>query len=79
MSSITEQGVQADTFLFEKVYSGLVEGSNIAVPREGLNIFKPNRPLITLTYAQSLDAKIAGKNGKQIQLSGRESATMTHR
>lgn len=38
-----------------------------------------NAPVITLTYAQSLDGKIAGKNGKQIQLSGKESAVMTHR
>jgi hypothetical protein len=34
---------------------------------------------VTLTYAQSLDAKIAGKNGKQLILSGKESIAMTHR
>lgn len=38
-----------------------------------------SKPLVTLTYAQSLDAKIAGKGGKQVQLSGNESAAMTHR
>lgn len=36
------------------------------------------RPNVTLTFAQSLDAKIAGKNGKQLILSGKESMVMTH-
>ncbi|EED79711.1 predicted protein [Postia placenta Mad-698-R] len=36
------------------------------------------RPYLTLTFAQSLDAKIAGPGGKQLALSGRESLTMTH-
>lgn len=35
-------------------------------------------PFITLTYAQSLDARIAGKEGKQLRLSGKESMRMTH-
>ncbi|CAJ0648077.1 1059_t:CDS:2 [Entrophospora sp. SA101] len=38
-----------------------------------------NRPFVTLTYAQSLDGKISGINGKQLQLSGEESMMMTHR
>ena len=37
-----------------------------------------SRPYVTLTFAQSLDAKIAGKGGKQLILSGNESMTMTH-
>lgn len=37
-----------------------------------------NRPHVTLTYAQSLDAKIAGANGNQLILSGKESLVMTH-
>ncbi|RUS18171.1 bacterial bifunctional deaminase-reductase [Endogone sp. FLAS-F59071] len=37
------------------------------------------RPFVTLTYAQSLDGKIAGLNGRQIILSGQESMIMTHR
>ena len=36
------------------------------------------RPYVTLTFAQSLDGKIAGKGGKQLILSGRESMVMTH-
>ncbi|PCH34154.1 hypothetical protein WOLCODRAFT_94924 [Wolfiporia cocos MD-104 SS10] len=36
------------------------------------------RPYVTLTYAQSLDAKIAGPGGKQLALSGKESLVMTH-
>ena len=37
-----------------------------------------NRPYVTLTFAQSLDAKIAGANGQQLLLSGKESMVMTH-
>lgn len=36
------------------------------------------RPHVTLTFAQSLDAKIAGRDGKQLILSGKESMIMTH-
>ncbi|KAG2172437.1 hypothetical protein INT43_004979 [Umbelopsis isabellina] len=39
----------------------------------------PNdRVHVTLTYAQSLDGRIAGPQGKQIRLSSKESMTMTH-
>ncbi|EJD54406.1 bacterial bifunctional deaminase-reductase [Auricularia subglabra TFB-10046 SS5] len=37
-----------------------------------------DRPWVTLTYAQSLDARIAGVGGKQLILSGKESMLMTH-
>ncbi len=37
-----------------------------------------SRPYVTLTFAQSLDAKIAGKGGKQLALSGKDSLVMTH-
>ncbi|KIK52052.1 hypothetical protein GYMLUDRAFT_88833 [Collybiopsis luxurians FD-317 M1] len=37
-----------------------------------------SRPSVTLTFAQSIDAKIAGKGGKQLILSGKESMIMTH-
>lgn len=37
-----------------------------------------HRPFVTLTFAQSLDAKIAGVAGKQLILSGKESMVMTH-
>ncbi|SRR6266550_313712 len=36
------------------------------------------RPFVTLTFAQSLDAKIAGSGGQQLALSGSESMLMTH-
>ncbi|CAD6926232.1 unnamed protein product [Tilletia caries] len=36
------------------------------------------KPCVTLTFAQSLDAKIAGVGGKQLILSGEESMLMTH-
>lgn len=36
-----------------------------------------SRPHITLTWAQSLDAKIAGPGGKRVLLSGPESMGMT--
>lgn len=39
----------------------------------------PNdRVHVTLTYAQSLDGRIAGPQGKQIRLSSKESMAMTH-
>ncbi|THV01415.1 bacterial bifunctional deaminase-reductase [Dendrothele bispora CBS 962.96] len=37
-----------------------------------------SRPYVTLTFAQSIDAKIAGRKGKQLLLSGKESMIMTH-
>ena len=37
------------------------------------------RPHVTLTFAQSVDGKIAGIGGKQLILSGKESMLMTHR
>ena len=39
---------------------------------------KEEWPNVTLTFAQSLDAKIAGVGGKQLILSGSESMVMTH-
>ncbi|KAJ7109951.1 dihydrofolate reductase-like domain-containing protein [Mycena epipterygia] len=38
----------------------------------------PTRPHVTLTFAQSLDGKIAGAAGAQLALSGPESMRMTH-
>ncbi|KAJ7193350.1 dihydrofolate reductase-like domain-containing protein [Mycena pura] len=38
----------------------------------------PARPHVTLTFAQSLDGKIAGPGGAQLILSGAESMLMTH-
>ncbi len=37
-----------------------------------------NRPFITVSYAQSVDGSIASKNRLPIQLSGPESAVLTH-
>ncbi|KAJ3830778.1 dihydrofolate reductase-like domain-containing protein [Lentinula raphanica] len=42
------------------------------------NSAEQSRPFVTLTFAQSLDAKIAGRGGKQLILSGKESMVMTH-
>ena len=36
------------------------------------------RPLITLSYAQSLDGSIAARRGERTQISGPESARLTH-
>lgn len=68
---------EADDFLKNQVYSD----ANFKVNSQGKLIASGEKAnaVVTLTYAQSLDAKIAGKNGKQIQLSGPESAVMTHR
>ncbi len=39
---------------------------------------KHNRPFVTVSYAQSVDGSIASKNRLPIQLSGPESAVLTH-
>ena len=49
-----------------------------ARPEPLLDSDEITRPYVTLTFAQSLDGKIAGKAGKQLILSGRESMIMTH-
>ncbi|KAI0756248.1 bacterial bifunctional deaminase-reductase [Daedaleopsis nitida] len=64
-----------------------------STPETHLSVFYPDRdpsthpspassathkPFVTLTFAQSLDAKIAGAGGKQLILSGKESMVMTH-
>ncbi|KAF9910802.1 2,5-diamino-6-(ribosylamino)-4(3H)-pyrimidinone 5'-phosphate reductase [Linnemannia zychae] len=51
------------SFLFEKSFE----------PKKGAQ-----RPHITLTFAQSLDGKIAGRLGQQLILSGAQSMTATH-
>ncbi|GAB4469249.1 MAG: hypothetical protein Kow00124_04310 [Anaerolineae bacterium] len=40
---------------------------------------RTGRPLVTLTYAQSLDGSIARRRGEPLALSGPESLRMTHR
>jgi GTP cyclohydrolase II len=37
-----------------------------------------DRPLVTLSYAQSLDGSIAARRGRPLQISGTESAILTH-
>ena len=38
----------------------------------------PGRPFVTLSYAQSLDGSIAAGKGEKTQISGQESAKLTH-
>ncbi|EGG13175.1 uncharacterized protein MELLADRAFT_114818 [Melampsora larici-populina 98AG31] len=45
---------------------------------QNLNHDLSRRPFVTLTYAQSLDGKIAGVDGRQLRLSGNQSMKMTH-
>jgi 2,5-diamino-6-(ribosylamino)-4(3H)-pyrimidinone 5'-phosphate reductase len=45
---------------------------------EGIHSNGTARPHITVTWAQSLDAKIAGPGGARVLLSGPESMEMTH-
>lgn len=37
-----------------------------------------DRPLVTLSYAQSLDGSIAARRGRPLQISGSKSAVLTH-
>ena len=48
------------------------------VPLPDLVPSDSTRPFVTLTFAQSIDAKISGAGGKQLVLSGEESKKMTH-
>ena len=41
-------------------------------------LFAERRPLVTLSYAQSLDGSIARERGKPLALSGPESMRLTH-
>ncbi|OBZ79045.1 2,5-diamino-6-ribosylamino-4(3H)-pyrimidinone 5'-phosphate reductase [Grifola frondosa] len=52
------------------------QGHDLAAPT--LLASDASRPFVTLTFAQSLDARIAGAHGAQLALSGRESMVMTH-
>jgi 2,5-diamino-6-(ribosylamino)-4(3H)-pyrimidinone 5'-phosphate reductase len=38
----------------------------------------PARPYVTLTYAQTIDGKIAAKGNERLHISGPESYDMTH-
>lgn len=58
-------GVQPPEFLISSL-------SNLSSPSSS------QYPRVTLTFAQSLDAKIAGVGGQQLILSGKESMVMTH-
>lgn len=46
--------------------------------KDYLPLAKHNRPFVTLTYAQSLDSRIAAMRGEQTKISHLETKTMTH-
>lgn len=46
--------------------------------RSGRGPRPAGRPFVTVTYAQSVDGSIAGKNREQLRLSGDESMCLTH-
>jgi GTP cyclohydrolase II len=54
----------------EPIQTWLAEGARLA--------HHPGRPLVTLTYAQSLDGSIAATRSRPLALSGIESQTVTH-
>lgn len=70
---------EADNFLKNQVYSDPSLAFNSQNKLIASSTGNKRNAVVTLTFAQSFDAKIAGKNGKQIQLSGAESSVMTHR
>lgn len=79
-SSTTTTSSEIGDFL-DQVYSS----SNLpSLPNEQTDGFSSaclgcyQRPFVTLTYAQSLDGKIAGSDGQQLRLSGNQSMKMTH-
>ncbi|GAA5979926.1 hypothetical protein JCM10908_001467 [Rhodotorula pacifica] len=67
-----------DSFL-RKIYpSNLFDPPTDSTPA-GNATSEETRPFVTLTWAQSLDGKIAGPNKSQVTLSGNESMRFTHR
>ena len=44
----------------------------------GCLAIRGDRPHVTLTWAQSIDSKIAGPGGKRVMISGNQSMLMTH-
>ncbi|KAI0363152.1 bacterial bifunctional deaminase-reductase [Pilatotrama ljubarskyi] len=73
------------SFLLDLYGLSVSEDSHPSIynPSRGAELPSPQspdglRPYVTLTFAQSLDAKIAGAAGKQLALSGKESLVMTH-
>ena len=55
----------------ESILASWLEESSTRLHVEG-------RPLVTLSYAQSLDGSIARERGKPLALSGPESMRLTH-
>lgn len=49
------------------------------LPRAEKFLRRHQRPMVTVTYAQSVDGSIAGRNREQLQLSSRDSMVLTHR
>ncbi len=45
----------------------------------GQFLARHHRPLVTVSYAQSVDGSIATRNREQLQLSGHQSMVLTHR
>lgn len=62
--SIEDLRKQAPAFLTEHIPQSQAQSSD--------------KPHITVTWAQSLDFKIAGPGGRRVMLSGDESMLMTH-
>jgi len=79
IDTVSTRVQDADEFVKRHVYSS----ENITFNAQGKLVAsstaEKDNTIVTLTFAQSFDAKIAGKQGKQIQLSGPESSVMTHR
>lgn len=73
-------------FLLDTLFpdqTGIPTGLSFYAGDDGHKIPTPisphdSRPHVSLTFAQSVDAKIAGMGGKQLILSGKESLIMTH-
>lgn len=67
MGMATETGNTESTFDFRQLTAGAAD-----------HLSRTGRPLVTLTYAQSLDGCIAIRRDEQLTLSGPESMRMTH-
>lgn len=83
-----EEKLQSATLCRENETEGAVAGRSVCLPEEwfdrlsrlaGEFLGRHRRPLVTVSYAQSVDGSIATRNREQLRLSSHQSMVLTHR
>ena len=63
---------------YQPLQLGIMEEINLSLSKAGEHRRQSGRPLVTLSYAQSLDGSIAARPGRPLALSGSKSMALTH-